>query len=156
MLVYGIVLSSKSPLQIILLLWFVVFVVVPFKVPADLSSWIDSPLGMVILFLCGTFLFVHAHPIVTIAFVVYAYVLLSRSNQEIKKKTQKLDFTPTVTRNSLSSEQRKALTTVKERTLEEDVVETMAPLGKGIKGAYVETSFKPVADDVHGAFTHTV
>jgi hypothetical protein len=39
----------------------------------------------------------------------------------------------------------------KERTLEEEVVEQMAPVGKSDPSVYLSSSYKPVAENVQGA-----
>jgi hypothetical protein len=40
----------------------------------------------------------------------------------------------------------------KHTTLEEDVVNKMAPIGHGSKVTYVDTPFKPISENTHNAF----
>ena len=130
-------------LQLALLVWFIIFCVLPIRVPPSVSAFLDSSLGMTSVFLVGVLMLVYAHPVLTVAYVVYAYVLLQRSE---RPTTQIIEYTPTETKRVHVMQ---SMNPPKERTLEEEMVQQMAPVGS--TSVYVDTSFKPVADDVHNA-----
>ena len=139
----------KSPLQMILALWFVVFSLFPFHVPSNVALAVDSPLGMITVFLAGVAFYVYAHPVLTILYVIYAYVLMYRCTKVTKSHVNTIQYTPIEKKRD---QYIKQMNPPKQATLEEEVVRTMAPLGQSnAKETYLGSTFKPVLDDVHNA-----
>lgn len=139
--------SIIKKLQWALLVWFVVFCVFPVPVPAVVSAAVDSPLGMCAMFLAGVALFVYAHPAVAVGYVIYAWVLLKRSTQGTASDV----MTYTVT-DTKKDRYMKDMNLPKQLSLEEEVINAAAPVGKDTKtNDVVRTSFLPVADDDHHA-----
>jgi Ca2+/Na+ antiporter len=141
----------KSPIQIIVLIWFITFIIFPIQIPNDVAKIFDSPLGVILLFMVGVFCFSYAHPIVTIIFVIYAYEVIRRSTKNTHVTNGLLEFTPT---DNKRDKYMNSMNPPKERSLEEDMVAKMAPIGENRSGTYVDSSFKPVADEVHNAFVY--
>jgi hypothetical protein len=138
---------NASPLEVILFILFVFYLVFQVKTPAFLAELISSPVGMVVIFVLAVYMFLYTHPILGILSIFVAYEVIRRSSL-ITGKVVLAQYTPTQPKIDAEI---KAMNPPKERTLEEDVVEQMAPVGKSEPAGYVMTSFKPVAEDAHGA-----
>lgn len=136
---------GKSPIQWIVLAIIAIFLVMPIQVPGHVASIVDSTLGISSLFLLGIYLFLNAHPILAVAFILFAYELHRRSSNRMHMQNSMIEFTPT---ESKRDEEMSKMNPSSDRTLEEEVVSQMAPTSKGV---FVETSFKPVADDIYQA-----
>ncbi|MGA1047666.1 MAG: hypothetical protein ACO3UU_06625, partial [Minisyncoccia bacterium] len=63
-------------------------------------------------------------------------------------KAAMVKYTPTQARKD---EKMKQMNPVKTTSLEEEVVEQMAPIGKSDISVFTASTFKPVADNVGGA-----
>jgi hypothetical protein len=116
--------------------------------PTFLAELVISPVGMIVVFVFAVYMFLYAHPILGILSIFVAYEFIRRSSLKTGKEIVLSEYTPT--QPKINSE-LKAMNPPKERTLEEDVVDEMAPLGKSEQTEYVISSFKPVAEDVYGA-----
>jgi len=138
---------NASPLEVILFILFVFYLVFQVKTPAFLAELISSPVGMVVVFVLAVYMFLYTHPILGILSIFVAYEVIRRSSL-ITGKVVLAQYTPT--QPKIDAE-LKAMNPPKERTLEEDVVDQMAPIGKSEPAGYVMTSFKPVSEHVHSA-----
>ena len=137
---------NASSLEVILFVIFVVYVVFQPRTPPVLAGLIDTPVGTAIVMVFAVYLLLYSHPVLGVLSVFVAYELLRRSSTIVQ-------YIPTM----LTSVQDQPKVDAKiqsfnppaERTLEEDVVAKMAPID--VSSDYVETGFKPVSNDVHGA-----
>lgn len=137
---------NASSLEVILFVIFVVYVVFQPRTPPVLAGLIDTPVGTAIVMVFAVYLLLYSHPVLGVLSVFVAYELLRRSSTVVQ-------YIPTM----LASVQERPKVDAKiqsfnppaERTLEEDVVAQMAPID--VSSDYVETGFKPVSNDVHGA-----
>ena len=137
---------NASSLEVILFVIFVVYVVFQPRTPPVLAGLIDTPIGTAIVMVFAVYLLLYSHPVLGVLSVFVAYELLRRSSTVVQ-------YIPTM----LASAQERPKVDAKiqsfnppaERTLEEDVVAQMAPID--VSSDYVETGFKPVSNDVHGA-----
>jgi hypothetical protein len=153
--------KTFSPQEFILLAIFVIYLVFPIETPSFLSSLIDSPIGMSGIFIITIALFMYSKPILAILYLFVAYELLRRSTPKgilkpiVSGKFHNNENTPTL--NAIDLNERvvgmKSIEHSVDTTLEEDVVNKMAPIGKSDPVSYMETSFKPFADSVIGAST---
>jgi hypothetical protein len=139
---------NASPLEVILFILFVFYLVFQVKTPSFLEELVNSSVGMVVVLCFAVYMFLYTHPIVGILSIFVAYEVIRRSSPIAGQ----ILFTPPYipTQPKIDAE-LKAMNPPKERTLEEDVVDQMAPIGKSEPAGYVMTSFKPVAEDVHSA-----
>jgi len=138
---------NASPLEVILFILFVFYLVFQVKTPAVLAGLINSPVGMILVLFFAIYMFLYTHPILGILSIFVAYEAIRRSSLT-SGKVILAQYSPT--QPKIDAE-LKSMNPPKERTLEEDVVEQMAPVGKSEPAGYVMTSFKPVAEDVYGA-----
>ena len=112
-----------------------------------MDRMIDSPLGMAVLFGITLSLFVYFNPILGVLYIFVAYELLRRSSN-ISVRTAMLEYTPT---QQHKNQELKKMNPDPNQTLEEEIVELRAPIGKSDQGVYIDTTFKPVADKTDGA-----
>lgn len=141
------VFKSFNQLEMSLLVIFILYVVLPIQTPDFLAGVIDSPLGMLTIFIVTLYLFFNANPILAIVYVFVAYELLRRSS----KKTGKvaiLEYTPSQAKKDTQLVEMNAK---KGESLEEEIVQKMAPVGHSDPSIFTSSSFKPVADKVGSA-----
>jgi hypothetical protein len=101
---------------------------------------------MCVAFLAGVGLFVYAHPVVAVAYVIYVWMLLKRGAGAVSDV-----LTYTVT-DSKKDRYMKDMNPPKQVSLEEEVIMAAAPVGKETRSHdVVRTSFLPVAEDDHNA-----
>ena len=137
---------NASSLEVILFVVFVTYIVFQPKTPPVLSGFIDTPIGTGIVLTFAVYLLLYSHPVLGVLSIFVAYELLRRSSAVVQ-------YIPTML--TQESEQPKADAKMQsfnppsERTLEEDLVAQMAPID--VSSEYVETGFKPVSSQVHGA-----
>jgi hypothetical protein len=141
------ILKSLTFLEIVLIVVLVVYLILPIQTPTFLTGVVDSPLGMLVLFCITVYLFLYANPVLAILYIFVAYELLRRSSI-VTGHSAYIQYTPTQERRDA---EMIAMNPPKQRTLEEEVVTQMAPIGKSPMGAYADSSFKPIADKLHGA-----
>lgn len=134
--------------EILVSVVFLLYIVLPVNTPRALVPLVQSPLGLVAIFLIVLYLFLFAHPLLAILYLIVAYLLLRRSTSPAVslKKSDKLvhhpPALPVIPENIISS------AAADPHTLEEDVISKMAPVGQT---GVVRTSFLPVASSVNGA-----
>ena len=137
-------LKSLSNLEISALIVFVFYLVMPIHMPASVASMIDSPLGMASIFFITVYLFLYSNPILAILYVFVAYEMLRRSSN-ITGRTDLVRYTPSQIKKDA---QMKAMNPIKKTSLEEEVVEQMAPIGQSDLSVYTSSSFKPMAEKI--------
>ena len=139
--------KSLSPLEIVLLVVFVLFIIFPIKLPAMLATMVDCPLGFLSLFVITIYLFSYVNPVLGIIYIFVAYELLRRCS-EITGKTAMIQYNPSQINKDKELEQ---MNPAKSITLEEEVIRIMAPAqSQFIKGESA-SNFKPVMDNLVGA-----
>ena len=142
------ILKTMSPLEMILFGLFIIYLVFPIHTPDSISGAINSPVGLIVMFMVTLYLFIYTNPILGLMYIFVAYELLRRSHSAPthSDKPSQVVYTP-------SQEHRKELKmNPPAHTLEEDVVNKMAPVGHGSKVTYVDTPFKPISENTHNAF----
>ena len=141
------VFKSLSSLESSLLVVFILYLVLPIQTPQILAGAVDSPLGMLSIFIVTIYLFFYSNPVLAIVYVFVAYELLRRSSQ-VTGRVSMVQYTPTQVKKD--SELRAMNPPVVE-TLEEQVVQKMAPIGRSDPIVYTSSTFKPVAEKIDGA-----
>lgn len=155
-------LKTIKPAEIIVLVIFVLYVIFPVPTPSLMSPYIESPLGLLVLFCIAVALFVYSTPAVGILFVFVAYTLLRRS-ATVKNETHYVQYTKSEGEKKNDVVQQVQEATPKEEprnvevggpqplTLEEEIVRERAPVGKSEPIQYLQTSYKPVATNTNGS-----
>ena len=136
--------GSLTQVEMIALAVFVLYIVFPIEHPQFISNMVDTPLGMVSVLAVTLYLFFNANPLVAILYVFVAYELLRRSSKQTGKAAI-LEHTPSQQKKDKKMEK---MNPEKKETLEEEMVEKMAPIGHSDPVVFSESSFKPVSEDV--------
>ena len=137
-------LKSLSTLEISTLVVIAVYLIMPIQMPAPVASMVDSPLGMLGIFLITIYLFFNANPLLAILYVFVAYELMRRSSN-VAGRVEMVKYTPSQIKKD---SQMKAMNPKKTKSLEEDVIEKMAPIGHSDISVYSASTFKPVAEKI--------
>ena len=140
-------LKKMTKLEIALSILFVLFIILPLDVPDLFANLIDTSLGMIVIFGLAVYMFFHVNPVVAVLFVFVAYELLRRSS----KKTGKAIIQKHTPTQAKKDEKMKKMNPEKKETLEEEMVDKMAPVGKSDMISYVTTTFSSVSEEVGSA-----
>lgn len=136
-----------SPLELILFVAFVFYLVFQVDTPQVIVPYIDSGMGMVAIIGVALYMFLYCHPILGVLSLFVAYEILRRSTVRLKQVTL---FEPNPVQASVDKEM-KAMNPPKIFTLEEQLVAKMAPLPKSGPKDFIESSYKPVSESTHEA-----
>ena len=139
--------KSFSQLEISLLVVFIIYIALPIKTPDFLAGMVDSPLGMLTVFIITVYLFMTVNPILAIVYIFVAYELLRRSSRQTGR-IQMIKYTPSQAKKDAVM---KDLNPPRPESLEEEIVQKMAPIGHSDPSVYTSTSYKPVADKLQDA-----
>jgi len=142
-------LSKMSIFEMVLLVGFILYVILPIKTPEFLAPYIDSILGMIVLFFITVSLFVYTNPILGVLYILVAYEVMRRSSSN-KGNTKAIIMEYTPSQMTKDADMHNMNPSV-EKTVEEEVIEVRGPIGKAQPTEYITTSFKPVADKLDGA-----
>jgi hypothetical protein len=130
--------------QSLLLVIFVIYIIFNIQTPEPLANLIDSTLGYVIIIGLFAFMAVNLHPLVTLVGIFAIYLLFKRSSIA----TGSLAMTKFLPSENVKTQHLSAFNQFPV-TLEEEVVQKMAPLQYG--PAMGPKTFTPVLDDLHDA-----
>ena len=130
--------------QLFLLIIFVVYIVFNVQTPQPLASMIDSTLGYVVIIALFAILAINLNPIVIVVGIFAIYLLFKRSSIS----TGSLAMTKFLPTENVKSQYLSAFNQFPV-TLEEEVVQQMAPLQPG--PAMAPKSFLPIMDNLHNA-----
>ena len=130
--------------QFLLLIIFVVYIVFNVQTPQPLASMLDSTFGYVVIIALFAVLAINLNPIVIVVGVFAIYLLFKRSSIS----TGSLAMTKFLPTENVKSQYLSAFNQFPV-TLEEEVVQQMAPLQPGPTMA--PKSFLPIMDNLHNA-----
>ena len=134
----------KNSHQLILVILFLIYLVLGFKMPELIATMIDSSIGKIVVALVVLMLFVYSNPILGVLGVLVAFQLIKTSSE--KTGTYGLEqFYPT-------EEKKWSPFTPTHQfpyTLEQEVVKQMA--SQKFNGNYVKAPYRPMLDDTHEA-----
>ena len=141
------ILKSITLAEILIIVIFIVYLVLPIPTPNMLGPYIESPLGMIVILLITIALFVYSHPILAVLYIFVGYTLLRRSSV-VAGQTAYIQYTPSKMQRAAEIKSEVAeninLPPQNPNTLEEEVVSKMAPIGKSELSAIMPSGFKPV------------
>lgn len=141
------ILKSITLAEILIIVIFIVYLILPVPTPNILSPYIESPLGMIVILLITIALFVYSNPILAVLYIFVGYTLLRRSSV-IAGQTAYIQHTPSKMQRAAEIkaevEQNINLPPQPPNTLEEEVISKMAPIGKSELSAVIPSGYKPV------------
>jgi len=144
--------------QWILLVVFILYFIFPIRFPQPLYRAFESIPGMIFVFCAIVYLFLYSHPVLGIFALLAAYEFFYHSSTSYSPATSKtafLEYNPpqavqqAVIQQELEVAQPPPATAPNAPlTLEEEMVQDMAPIGHSDTSTYINTRFQPVADSV--------
>lgn len=141
--------QSLTKMEIGMLLIFVVYLVMDIYPPEMLAAYLDTSLGMVGILLVTLYVFINYHPILGVVFLFVAYEIVRRSAR-VNNRVPMIQYTPSQAKKDAELAE---MNPVVPTTLEEEVIDKMAPVGKSSLITYTMSEYKPVSSDIHGAST---
>jgi hypothetical protein len=143
-----------SKIEIFLLIIFVVYILFPISTPVSMAEMVSNPMSLLIMFLITVYLFLYVSPILGVLYIFVVYELIRRSSAvSISAYNPIVNYTPTALNSNQRDQTIKAMNKPVVATLEEEMVQTHAPIGVSESSNYVEAGFKPVSENVHNAFS---
>ena len=133
---------SASPLEVILFILFVAYLVFQPSTPPVLTPFVDNLFGTIVVISLALYMFLYMHPVLGVLGIFVAYELIRRTST---KTVAMIQYSP---EQPVKDMAMKRMNPPKERTLEEAMVAKMAPVSDG---GIIVTDYVPVADDVRGA-----
>jgi hypothetical protein len=140
-------LKNMTQLELTVAAVLVLYIVLPINAPIMVCDLVDGPIGMVAVFTAAVYLFLYANPILAVLFVFAGYELLRRCCN-VTGKAVIMKHTPT---QAKKDKKMKKMNPPMKATLEEQMVEQMAPVGKSEPSVFMSSGFSPVAENVGSA-----
>lgn len=139
--------SSLSALEIGILVLYIAFLVSDITPTDGMASFIDSPVGMTAVLVFILYMLFYMNPVVGVLGIFVGYELLRRSAAS-NNRVAMMMYTPTQERKDTELAE---MNPVVDRTLEEDMISAMAPVGNSSMIHYMTSEYKPVSNDVGSA-----
>lgn len=139
--------NSLSQMEMGMLVLFVLFLVFDVYPPEAVAAYIDTSIGMVVILLIALYVFMNYSPVVGTVFLLVAYEIVRRAAR-VNNRVPMMLHTPSQDKKDAELAE---MNPTQPTTLEEEMVEKMAPVGKSSIISYTMSEFKPVASDVHNA-----
>jgi hypothetical protein len=133
---------NASPLEVVLFMLFVGYLVFQPNTPSVLVPMIDNTFGVVAIIVVAMYLLLFMHPVLGVLSVFVAYEILRRTNTRIAPMLHYTDEQP------IKDAALKRMNPPLEKTLEETMVDMMAPIGSPIG---TTNGAKPMAEKIHNA-----
>jgi hypothetical protein len=126
---------------------FIIYLVVDIYPPEIVASYVDTSIGMLLVLLTTLYVFMTYNPILGVVFLFVAYEIVRRSAR-VNNRVPMILHTPSqAKKDSELAEMNPAVP----ETLEEMVVQQMAPIGKSSLISYTMSEYKPISSDIHNA-----
>ena len=140
-------LNSISPLEVVLFVIFILYLVFPVPTPIGLKPLINTNIGMAMVIIMTLYLLLYTTPILGIVAVFAGYELLRRSSSG----KQRVSFIKTTPSQYKKDKELTKMNPPKQLSLEEEIINENAPVGRSaFPDTYLESAFKPVNDKVLG------
>ena len=139
-----------SPIEMVLFVAFILYLIFPIPTPAPIIPYINTSFTIGVIIIFTIYLLFYTTPILGVLSLFVAYELLHRSsNGFVLGKVPMVRHTPTQPKKDL---QMQNMNPKQEVTLEEDIVQSMAPIGKNTgENSFINTAFKPLQENIDGA-----
>jgi hypothetical protein len=161
--------------EMVLLLLFIIYILFPIATPDLMKPIFSSAIGLLLLFAITVSLFVYTNPILGILYIFVAYELIRRSTvsanymntpgvNQAGKESRRVHFEPEQAtqdpipivpdHNPLEIVQARAPEAPNSfayQSLEEEIVDVRAPVGKSDPIQFSTSSFQPIANTVKHA-----
>ena len=137
-------LEKRNMSQLMLVVLFIIYLIIGYKIPDQLANVIDSSAGKIVVALIALLLFGYSNPILGVLGIMVAYHLIKASSEKTGMAALE-QFYPT--------EEKKwsPFTAIHQfpYTLEQEVVKEMA--SQKFNANFVKAPYRPMLDDTHDA-----
>ena len=137
-------LEKRNMSQLMLVVLFIIYLIMGYKIPEQLARVIDSSAGKIVVALIALLLFGYSNPILGVLGILVAYHLIKGSSEKTGMAALE-QFYPT--------EEKKwsPFTAIHQfpYTLEQEVVKEMA--SQKFNANFVKAPYRPMLDDTHDA-----
>ena len=134
---------SKSSGEMALFIVFIVFILMDYRIPQPIASWIDTLIGKAIVVLCAVALFFVANPLLGVLGLFVAYELIRRSMITTGSLALSL-YNPSENKKYANINAMNQFPI----TLEEEMVEKMAPSKMSLS---LDGQYQPLMDNTYDA-----
>ena len=139
-------LEKKNMPQLVLVVLFIIYLVIGFKMPDPVANLIDSSPGKIVIALVALLMFAYSNPVLGVLSLLVAYHMISTAS--IKTGMAALEeYYPTETKKWTPF----SPTNQFPYTLEQEMVKKMTP--QKFNTNYVKASYKPMLEDTYDAST---
>ena len=139
-------LEKKNMPQLVLVVLFIIYLVIGFKMPDPVANLIDSSPGKIVIALVALLMFAYSNPVLGVLSLLVAYYMISTASiktgmaaLEEYYPTEAKKWTPFSPTNQFP------------HTLEQEMVKKMTP--QKFNTNYVKASYKPMLEDTYDAST---
>jgi hypothetical protein len=139
--------QSLSKMEFGMLALFIIYLVMDIYPPEIVASYIDTSIGMVGILLTTLYVFMNYSPVLGVVFLFVAYEIVRRSAR-VNNRVPMMMYTPSQAKKDA---ELASMNPPVAASLEEEVVEQMAPVGKSSLISYTMSEYKPVSSDIHNA-----
>ena len=139
--------QSLSKMEFGMLALFIIYLVMDIYPPEIMASYIDTSIGMVGILLTTLYVFMNYSPVLGVVFLFVAYEIVRRSAR-VNNRVPMMMYTPSQAKKDA---ELASMNPPVAASLEEEVVEQMAPVGKSSLISYTMSEYKPVSSDIHNA-----
>lgn len=140
---------SLSKYEATLLVLFIIYLIFDIQPPDMFAAIIDTPLGMVFVLLLTLMNFMKSNVILGVVGLFVAYEVVHRSAR-VNNRVPMTMYTPSQMNKDIELVQ---MNPPQDKTLEEEMVDKMAPVGNSSLITYTMSEYKPVATEIHNAST---
>jgi hypothetical protein len=137
-------LEKRNMSQLVLVILFIIYLILGFKMPDPVANVIDSSVGKIVVCLVALLLFGYSNPILGVLGIMVAYQLIKSSSEktgmaalEQYYPTEEKKWSPFTPTHQFPY------------TLEQEVVKQMA--SQKFNANFVKAPYRPVLDDTHDA-----
>lgn len=138
---------SLSKYEATLLVLFIIYLIFDIQPPDMFAAIIDTPIGMVFVLLLTLMNFMKSNVILGVIGLFVAYEVVRRSAR-VNNRVPMTMYTPSQMNKDIELVQ---MNPPQDKTLEEEMVDKMAPVGNSSLITYTLSEYKPVATEIHNA-----
>lgn len=150
-------LEKKNRGQLILTILLIIYLILGSKIPNNVSTMINNPIGKVVIALGALILFTNSNPILGAIILIVAFEIIRNASKSNLYKGSytglTTEFNPSLDPYYPTEEKKWSPFTPQHQfpyTLEQEVVKKMAPI-RNKNYSKQSYTFKPILDDLHDA-----
>lgn len=113
---------SKNPLEVLLAVVLIIFILSPIEPPMSIANMVDSTLGIILTSVLIVYLFVYSHTLLAILFVIAVFELVRRSSSRREMKPAVVTYTALQPTMGIQMAPQMATNPVRENTNRPDAV----------------------------------